>query len=374
MKNFITLLAAAAVLASCGGDGSAEEKLKAKKAEFEALRKEIAELELQVSKNKGDSTKSGKPVRISIVARDTFEHSIDIQGKVDADESVAVGPQMPGLVKRVYVHAGDNVSAGQVLAEIDADAMIQQLGALKIQRDLAKDVYERQQKLWEQKIGTEIQFLQTKTQYEALEKQIAAVNEQIDMSKIKAPINGVVDAVNIKAGEMASPGFSNITIVNTNQLRVKAQVAEGYVSKVKTGNAVNVQLPDADNKVIHTKITYSGKIINSMNRTFNVEVALAPNEPQVVPNMIAVLKINDYRNDSAIVAPLSTIQQSADGKNFVFVAVQKDKNLIAEKREVTYTWIYNGMAEITSGLQPGDQLITEGSAELNPGDLVAPLK
>lgn len=374
MKNFITLLAAAAVLASCGGDGSAEEKLKAKKAEFEALRKEIAELELQVSKNKGDSTKSGKPVRISIVARDTFEHSIDIQGKVDADESVAVGPQMPGLVKRVYVHAGDNVSAGQVLAEIDADAMIQQLGALKIQRDLAKDVYERQQKLWEQKIGTEIQFLQTKTQYEALEKQIAAVNEQIDMAKIKAPINGVVDAVNIKAGEMASPGFSNITIVNTNQLRVKAQVAEGYVSKVKTGNAVNVQLPDADNKVIHTKITYSGKMINNMNRTFNVEVALAPNEPNVVPNMVAVLKINDYRNDSAIVAPLSTIQQSADGKNFVFVAVQKDKNLIAEKREVTYTWIYNGMAEITSGLQPGDQLITEGSAELNPGDLVAPLK
>ena len=374
MKNFITLLAAAAVLASCGGDGSAEEKLKAKKAEFEALRKEIAELELQVSKNKGDSTKAGKPVRISIVARDTFEHSIDIQGKVDADESVAVGPQMPGLVKRVYVHAGDNVSAGQVLAEIDADAMIQQLGALKIQRDLAKDVYERQQKLWEQKIGTEIQFLQTKTQYEALEKQIAAVNEQIDMAKIKAPINGVVDAVNIKAGEMASPGFSNITIVNTNQLRVKAQVAEGYISKVRTGNAVSVQLPDADNKVINTKISYSGKMINNMNRTFNVEVALAPNEPNVVPNMVAVLKINDYRNDSAIMAPPSVIQQSADGKNFVYVAVQKDKNLVAEKREVAYTWTYNGMAEITSGLQPGDQLITDGSKDLNPGDVIAPLK
>jgi RND family efflux transporter MFP subunit len=373
MKNFITLLAAAAILSSCGGDGSAEEKLKAKKAEFEALRKEIAELELQVAKNKGDSTKTGKPVRISIVALDTFEHSIDIQGKVDADESVAVGPQMPGLVKRVYVHPGDNVSTGQILAEIDADAMIQQLGALKIQRDLAKDVYERQQKLWEQKIGTEIQFLQTKTQYEALEKQIAAVNEQIDMAKIKAPISGVVDAVNIKAGEMASPGFSNIIIVNTNQLRVKAQVAEGYVSKVRTGNAVSVQLPDADNKVINTKITYSGKMINNMNRTFNVEVALAPNEPNVVPNMVAVLKINDYRNDSAIVAPLSIIQQSANGKNFVYVAVQKGKDLVAEKREVAYTWTYNGMAEITNGLQPGDQLITEGSNDLNEGDVIAPL-
>jgi multidrug efflux pump subunit AcrA (membrane-fusion protein) len=155
---------------------------------------------------------------------------------------------------------------------------------------------------------------------------------------------------------------------------VKAQVAEGYVSKVRTGNAVSVQLPDADNKVINTKITYSGKMINNMNRTFNVEVALAPNEPNVVPNMVAVLKINDYRNDSAIVAPLSIIQQSADGKNFVYVAVQKDKNLVAEKREVSYTWTYNGMAEITSGLQPGDQLITDGSKDLNPGDVIAPLK
>ena len=373
MKNVITLLFAAMILASCGGAAKKEDQLKAKKAEFEKLRNEIAQLELEIAKTDGANAVSGKPVKLQTLAISSFEHSIDIQGHVDAEESVSVGPQMPGLVKRVYVHAGDKVAAGQILAELDADAMTQQLASLKIQRDLAKQVYDRQTNLWNQKIGSEIQYLQTKTQYEAIEKQVAALQEQIDMAKIKAPIAGVIDAVNIKAGEMASPGFSNITVVNTSMLRVKGEVAEGYVTKVKTGSKVSVTLPDA-NKTIDTKITYAGRIINNMNRTFNVEVALTPNEADVVPNMIAVMKISDYKNDSALVVPLSIIQQSTNGTNYVFVAVTKDKNVVAEKRDITYSWTYNGMAEITGGLRAGDQLIIEGANELNPGDVIAPTK
>lgn len=373
MKNVIALLATALFLASCGGTANKEEQLKTKKAEFEKLRNEIAQLELDIAKTSGANTVSGKPVKTQTLAISTFEHSIDIQGRVDAEESVSVGPQMPGLVKRVYVHAGDKVAAGQVLAEIDADAMTQQLASLKIQRDLSKQVYDRQKNLWDQKIGSELQYLQTKTQYEAMDKQVSAVQEQIDMAKIKAPIAGVIDAVNIKAGELAAPGFSNVIIVNTSHLRVKGEVAEAYVAKVRTGNSVSVTLPDAG-KTIESKITYAGRMINNMNRTFSVEVALAPNEADVVPNMIAVLKINDYKNDTAIVIPLSVIQQNANGTNYVYVAVTKDKNVIAEKREVTYTWTYNGMAEITSGLSAGDQLIVEGANELNAGDIIAPVK
>ena len=379
MKNAITLLAAAVIFASCGGGVSTgkkdeiQTKLDAKRMELEAIRKEIADLELELAGLDSSKAVAGKPVRITALAMGTFEHSIDIQGRVDASESVSVGPQMPGLVKRVYVQAGDKVSAGQVLAELDADAMTQQLAALKTQRDLAKQVFDRQKNLWDQKIGTEIQFLQTKAQYDAIESQVKAVQEQIDMAKIKAPMAGVVDAVHIKAGEMGSPGFSNIVLVNTNNLRVKAEVAESYITKVKTGSAVNVFLPDAQ-KSIPTKITYAGKMINNLNRTFNVEVALAPNEENVAPNMIAVLKINDYKNDSAIVVPLSVIQQNANGSNYVYVAVQKGSNLVAEKRIVAYTWTYNGMAEITSGLKVGDKLIYEGSNDLNEGDVVAPLK
>jgi membrane fusion protein, multidrug efflux system len=374
MKNFLTLLVFAATLASCGGGSeNKEDQLKAKKEAFEALRNEIAQLELEIAKEKGGTTNAGKPVKLQTLALDTFVHSIDIQGRVDAEESVSVGPQMPGLVKRVHVHAGDKVSAGQVLAELDADAMGQQLASLKTQRDLAKQVYDRQKNLWDQKIGTEIQFLQTKAQYEAMESQVAALGEQIGMSKITAPISGVIDAVNIKAGEMASPGFSNIVIVNTSNLRVKGEVAEGYISKVKTGSPVSVYLPDAG-KTIPTKVTYAGRMINNLNRTFNVEVALAPNEQDVVPNMLAVLKINDYQNDKAIIIPLAIIQQNANGTNYVFVAVTKEKTTVAEKREITYSWTYNGMAEVTSGLQAGDQLIIEGANEMNPGDVVAPIK
>jgi RND family efflux transporter MFP subunit len=375
MKKTLALFGIISLFAAaCGGGGESKEaKLKAKMAEFEALRKEIYDLKIDIAKS--DTTKSdqGKPVRISTLSVTTFKHSIDIQGRVDADETVTVGPQMPGLVKNVFVHAGDNVRAGQILATLDADAMSQQLAGLKIQRDLAKDVADRQKNLWDQKIGTEMQYLQSKTQFEALEKQISAMQQQINMSSLKAPIDGVVDAVNIKAGEMASPGFSNIIVVNTSKLRVKGEVAEGYVSMVKTGNPVSLYFPDA-NKTVESKITYSGRMINNLNRTFSIEVALPSREEGIVPNMISVIKINDYSNDSALVVPLSSIQQTSDGKTFVYVAVKnKEGKMTAEKRAVTYSMTYNGFAEIKpgQGLSQGDQLITDGGADLNPGDVVS---
>jgi membrane fusion protein, multidrug efflux system len=378
MKQVFAIISIVAfVLASCGGGGDQKnnDKLKAeiktKKEELEKLRKEITELETELAKSDTTRASQGKAVRIQTVANTTFSHSIDVQGRIDAEESVSVGPQMPGLVKRVYVHAGDRVTAGQVLAEIDVDAMTQQLKALKTQRDLAKVVFERQKNLWDQQIGTEIQFLQAKSQYEAVESQIAAMQEQINTARVQAPIAGTVDQVNMKAGEMAAVGFSNISIVNTGRLRVKAEVAEGHISKVRTGNPVSIFLPDAK-KTIDTKITYAGQMISALNRTFNVEVAINPNEPGVVPNMVAVLKINDYKNDSAIVVPQSAIQQSSDGKLFVYVAAKnKEGKLAAEKRVVTYERTYGGMAEITSGLTAGDQLIVEGYNEINPGDLIS---
>jgi membrane fusion protein (multidrug efflux system) len=370
MKLASYVLLATIVLASCGGSGSKEELLKQKYAEFNALRKEISQLEMELRKEKGDSTAAGKPVRVTVIQPTSFVHSIDIQGRIDAEESVSVGPQMPGLVKRVLVQAGDKVAAGQTLAELDTDAMNQQLSALKLQRDLAKQVYDRQKNLWDQKIGTELQFLQTKTQYEALNKQVAALEEQIAMARVTSPIGGTVDAVGLKVGEMASPGFTTIQIVNTGKLRAKGEVAEGYISKVRTGSDVAITLPDADNKTIQTKVTHAGRIINKLNRTFNVEVALAPNEENVVPNMIAVIKITDYKNDSAKVVPLAAIQQGADGKTFVYVAATSGGKTVAEKRDVTYTFSYNGKAEITAGLSEGDRVITEGYADLTPGDVL----
>ncbi|CAN5286845.1 efflux RND transporter periplasmic adaptor subunit [soil metagenome] len=373
MKKSIALFGILSLIAVSCGEQSKEAKLKSKMADFEKLRKEIYDLKIDLAKSDTTQTDQGKPIRTSTLAISRFQHSIDIQGRVDADETVSVGPQMPGLVKNVNVVAGDRVNAGQILAMLDASAMTQQLSALKLQRDLLKDVFERQKNLWDQKIGTEMQFMQAKTQFEATEKQVGALQDQINMATIKAPIDGVIDAVNIKAGEMASPGFSNIIVVNTSKLRVKGEVAEGYVSKVQNGNPVNLYFPDAD-KTIESKISYSGRMINKVNRTFNVEVILPSKEEGIVPNMISIIKINDYTNDSALVIPLTAIQQTTDGKTFVYVAVKdKSGNMIAEKRSVSYTRTYNGFAEIIpgQGLNSGDVLITDGNADLNPGDAVS---
>ncbi len=375
MKKTIVFISLFSLLAISCSEQKKEDQLKAdlksKMEKFEKLRKEITDLKVEIAKSDTTHTDFGKPVRISVLQQKQFQHSIDIQGRVDADESVTVSPTMPGLVKSVYVHAGDRVRAGQILAQIDADALTQQLGALKIQRDLLKDVYNRQKNLWDQKIGTEMQFLQSKTQYDAVEKQISAMEQQIGMASLKAPMDGIVDAVNMKVGEIGAAGISSIVVVNTSKLRVKGEVAEGYVSKVQNGNPVNLFFPDA-NKTIETKITYSGRIINKVNRTFNIEVVLSPNETDIVPNMIAVVKITDYTNDSAIVIPLSAIQQTTDGKTFVYVAAKnKDGKLIAAKRDVTYEKTYNGAAEINTGLVAGDQLITDGNADLNSGDFIS---
>jgi membrane fusion protein, multidrug efflux system len=157
----------------------------------------------------------------------------------------------------------------------------------------------------------------------------------------------------------------------TSKLRVKAEVSEGYVTKVRNGNPVTLVFPDA-NKTLNSKISYAGRIINNLNRTFNVEVALASNEPDVVPNMIVIVKINDYTNDSAIVIPMSAIQQNSEGKTFVFIADKnKDGKLIAKKQSVSYTNSYNGLVEISAGLNSGSQLITDGSSDLNEGDIVS---
>jgi membrane fusion protein, multidrug efflux system len=374
MKHYIVIFSTALLLAACGGQPAnktqeLKDKINAKKSELSKLQGEIADLQAELLKLDSNAAKAGKPVQLLTLAPTTFVHSIDIQGRVDAEESVTVGPQMPGMIKRVLVQPGDVVGAGQLLAELDADAMIQQLGALKVQRDLTKQIFDRQRNLWEQKIGTELQFLQAKAGYEAVEKQVSALEAQIDMARIKAPMGGIVDNVGLKVGEMASPGFSTILIVNSSKLRVKGEVAEGYVAKVKTGNPVTIELPDAG-KTIDAKVTYSGRSINRLNRTFNVEVAIG-SDKDVVPNMVAVMKIEDYRKDDQVVIPLACIQKGSDGKNFVYVAVSRNGKLFAERREIMYTMTYNGKALIEEGLKTGDKVVTEGYADLNNGDEIS---
>jgi RND family efflux transporter MFP subunit len=259
------------------------------------------------------------------------------------------------------------VKAGQVLAELDGNAIRKQIQSMETNLSLVTELYNKQKALWEKQVGSEIQYKQAKTNKESLEQQIASMREQLAMYKITSPVNGTIDVVNLKVGQTAAPGMPYFTIVNFNKLKVKADVAESYANKIKQGNDVIITFPDID-KTINTKITYSGKGISALNRTFAVEVAL-PSDNSYLPNMIAVVKIIDYAKNDVIVIPVNCVQ-NADGENFVYLAVKEGNKTIAKKRVVNVGVTYNDKAEIIGGITKGEQLVTEGYSDLNDGELI----
>lgn len=376
MKNGKVIIAIISIisiiLTSCGG-GNAIEK---KQAQLEKLKAEQADLAIKV-KNLEDEIKAGgvtiekreKIVNVAVTNVETsnFKHFIDVQGRVDGDENTTISAKVPGLVLNVLVKPGSVVKAGQVLAELDGNAIRKQIQSMETNLSLVTELYNKQKALWEKQVGSEIQFKQAKTNKESLEQQISSMREQLAMYKITSPVNGTIDVVNLKVGQTAAPGMPYFSIVNFNKLKVKADVAESYANKIKQGNDVVISFPDID-KTINTKITYSGKGISALNRTFGVEVAL-PSDDSYLPNMIAVVKIIDYAKNDVIVIPVNCIQ-NADGENFVYVAVKEGSKTTAKKRVVNVGVTYNDKAEIIGGLTKGEQLITEGYSDLNDGELI----
>jgi hypothetical protein len=265
------------------------------------------------------------------------------------------------------VKPGSVVKAGQVLAELDGNTIRKQIQPMETNLSLLTELYNKQKALWEKQIGSEIQFKQAKTNKEALEQNISAMREQLNMYKITATVNGTIDIVNLKIGQMAMPGMPYFTIVNFNKIKIKADVAESFANKIKEGNIVQVEFPDIE-KTISSKITYSGKGISVLNRTFGVEVAL-PNDNSYLPNMIAVLKIIDYSKENAIVIPINCVQNSQEGTS-VFTVANENGKTIAKKRLVKVGSTYNDQAEILSGLEKGEKLITVGYGDLNDGELI----
>ena len=364
MKNKLLYISIATLMMACGAPD--------KKAELDKLKKQKSEIETKITSleealAKADTTtkkeKTTEVVAMALVPQ-TFKTYIEIQGRIDADENVALSSEMPGTVTKINVKVGEQVTKGQVLAETDARALQQQIQDLQTNLDLAKQVYDRQKNLWDQKIGTEIQYLQAKTTKESLENKMGSMQEQIRMSKIISPINGTVDMVNIKVGQSVMPGLNAITVINFSNLKVKADVAESYANRVKTGNEVQVLFPDTKDS-INAKVSYASRAISSLSRTFNVEVFL-DNTKEYHPNMVAKLRINDFQSAAPeVVVPVKYIQRGTTD-NYVLVAQDGKavKKIIKTNRE------YNGLIEVIDGLKAGDMLITAGYDVLNDGDLI----
>lgn len=364
------IVVAAITLSACGGG-----EPKDKSAQLAALKEQKSQLEAQIAQlEKEVGAQAGAAQRLHTVALtelqpQVFRHYIDLQGRVDAEDNVPVTSKMPGVLSKVLVKNGDMVKKGQLLARIDDDVMLKGLAELELQLKTAEDIYNRQKGLWDQKIGTEVQFIQAKANKEALEQRIITTKEQMQQSYVYAPISGTVDMVMLKAGQAISPGMPLCSIINLSQLKIVGNVTEAYAAKVKEGYPVQVFFPDL-NREVSSRVTYVSKTINPTNRTFSVECSL-PAGSDYRANMIAVVKIIDYQNPNAIVIPVNLIQTGSEG-DFVLTAEKSGDNRAAVKKAVIRQGSnYNGMVEIKDGLKKGDWVISTGFQDVNNGETVA---
>ncbi len=368
MNKNILIASLLLVAVACNpGDKKAElEKLKVQKEEI-STKIEALEKELGVK-----DTSAIKPIDVAVtpVQLAEFRHYIDIQGHIEGDQNIEVSPQSPGQVVRVRVKEGDHVGKGQVLAELDSKLILRGIDEIHSQLSLASILYQKQKALWDQKIGSEVQYLTAKTNKESLERKLASLQEQLAMNKIKSPISGTVESIPFKIGQVISPGVptSAIRVVNMNGVKVVAEVAEAYSSKVKNGNEVLVSFPDIDEQIA-AKVNFGSKVIDPTNRTFRVEARLAHSRADLRANMIANLKISDYINKKAMIIPINLIQKSMN-TNYVMLAVQKGNQTVAVKRDIKTGISYNAAIEVVDGLKIGDKLITAGYINLKDGQLI----
>ncbi len=360
-------LALAMILVSCG-EKTKQEQLKEKEKELIALTKEVNTLRKEVAATSKDTASANsKTVVASPVSTSTFLHSIDVLGKVDGDENVRIGSQMGGNATSVNVTVGDKVTKGQLLAQTDNSTMVQAMEEVKSQRSFANVLYEKQERLWKQNIGSEVQYLSAKNNVDAMDKRIATLNQQIAMTQLRSPINGVVDMVDVKPGQMLIPGMPVIGIVNKSKLKLNSELSENYISKVKKGDQVLVSIPDAG-VTFETYIKYSGQQINPLNRTFTVEMPIEKKHyEKLTPNMVAKISIVDYSKKDAVVLPVGVIQKDQKNK-YVFVVKQSGKKMLAAKQIIKTGQTYNGKVEIIEGLKAGDKVITVGYQSLQEND------
>lgn len=366
----LSIVVAAAILAACSAatpDDDKKAKLEKLKAQQAVISKQVQQLEKEIAaENPEDANIKTKDVAITEVAPKKFDHYVQTQGRVEAEDNISISAKSPGVITAVYANEGQQVSKGQVLAQIDNAVILRNIESMKTQLELAQTVYERQKNLWDQKIGTEVQFLQAKNAKEGLERQIASLQEQNEMMRIKAPISGIVDEVIAKIGEAVQPGQPAIRVVNTSDLKITANVSEAYVTEVKKGNKVLVNIPELK-RDLESKITFVGRTIDPLSRTFAVEIDL-PSDPNLRPNMTGVIKVVFHTEPTAITVPINVVQD-INSEKIVFVAEASGKNTVARRKVVKVEGVYNGMAQV-SGLEPGSKVITFGYQGLNDGEFI----
>ena len=389
MKHSLKLFTLSLILIAVACGGGNNNNIEGKKASLEALKKQALTINAQIATLEKELDKAGAKeqaqavlVAIAPVATQDFNHFIELQGKVESESVSYVTPRAGGgQVKELFIKRGDRVKKGQVILQLDnslikqsAAAAAQNIETVRAQAALAKAVYEKQKNLWDQNIGSEIQLMTAKTNADASASQLKAALEQLGMAKdqlayttIRSDVDGVAEEVNVKVGELFG-GAGQIKIVNTDHLKLTSAVPENYAGKIKVGTEVNLSFPDIQ-KIVDTKLTVVGNVIDPLSRSFFVESKL-PIDKNFRPNQLVQVKIKDYTKKDAIIIPINLVQNDDKGK-FIYVAVTEKGKLIARKRMVTIGQFYGNNIEILDGLKAGEQIVTEGYQSIYDGQNIA---
>lgn len=368
----IAILFITAVLISCGEEKkiSSLDELNQEKRELvnqiDSLNKALKSVEKEI--NKLDTSKRMQLVTTLPVKNDVFRHYLEIQGVVHTDKNIVIHPEMGGTVTSILVKEGQQVRAGQVLVQLDDSALQSNINELKSQLNLAITTFERQERLWKQKIGSEIQYLQTKTQKEALESSLEALKTQTSKMRIVAPFSGIVDEIFPKKGELTGPQTPIVRLINLDRVYVEADITEIYLPVIKVGTPALVTFPSL-NKEIEASIEQIGNYINPDNRSFKSRINLSNNDHSIKPNLLADLKILDYEKEGIII-PAGLIQQDQFGADYVFTLNSDEDNLKVVKKMVSVVKEYNHEVLVSDGLLPTDILVNSGARIVKEGDQV----
>jgi len=365
-KKVVTLFSLVLIAAACSMNSPEmiHEQINKKKDQVKEINKQIARLEENLQQDESPEVKFRIPVSVKNMQPEPFKHFIKITGKLEAEEDAYISPEMNGQVEKVHVKEGDAVKKGQLMVSLNTTLIESSIEEIKTGLELANKLFDKQQELWDQKIGSEMQYLEAKNAKEQAEARLASLQVQLDMAQIKAPFAGVVETIMIKEGELAMPGMQLMQMVSLGNLKLYGDISERYITSIKPGDMVNVNFPDIEGLNVTAPVYRVGNVIDNASRTFRIEVKIDNHKRSLKPNMHTVIRINDFSSPSSFVVPSIIIKQDVRG-NYLYVA---DKEALkARKRYVTTGLSYEDQTMILEGISEKESVIIKGFAQVSDG-------
>lgn len=373
MKKLFIILFSFAILSACEQN---PDSIEGKKAALAEMQEKLAELETSISElemelDEMDTTKveSVTAVRVKKISEEVFEHFVKLTGTVTSKENIVISSEAPGRIESIPVKEGQKVGVGTVLVQIENNAISNQLQEAKSIFELAELTYKKRKNLWDQKIGSEIEYLQAKNNFETSKSRYAQIQDQYNNTIIKAPIRGTVDDISVNQGEFVGMGTPIARVVDLDRVEIEAELSEQYLPAVKRGDSVNVNIP-ALGITLKSPVSFVSQVINPDNRSFKIKVNLKNKGGLIKPNVLANLSIRDYKNAKAIVVPSNCINKDLKG-DFVYIASTENGQAVAKKMYITTGSSSGASTEILDGLKDSDQVIVVGFNQVNDGERIS---